>query len=176
MTCSAQTLPYPSRSTESQAANMNSKFSSFGLISAFPVQFTSWMSYLSVSANENTSSLTFDQWEGGIADAEILFRKYFDIIWIATVLTDLKMHDNSQVIAFLSSNVLPSWSLAAVVIKCPSRRCILLYLFCPGGRRGHHWPYQAWPPSADLTVTSHGAREAPSVHVSPRGQTSDIRS
>ena len=51
-----------------------------------------------------------------------------------------------------------------------------MYLFYPGGRRGHHWPYQAWPPSADLTVTSHGAREAPSVHVSPRGQTSDIRS
>ena len=139
------------------------------------MQFTSWMSYLSVSANERASSLTIDQWEGGEADAEIPFRKYFYIIWIATVLTDLKMHDNSQVIAFLSANVSPSWSLAGVVIKCP-----LGDVFCciySGGRRGHHWQYQAWPQqSADLTVTSHGAREAPSVHVSHRGQTSDIRS
>ena len=94
--------------------------------------------------------------------------KYFDI-WIATILTDLKMHDNSQVIAFLNVDVLPRCSIHPLVIACPGDPCILcccLFAIIILSRRALCGPSQLIRASRDIR-----AREAPELQSGDKGGT-----
>ena len=79
------------------------------------------------------------------------------------------MHDNSQVIAFLSVDVLPRCSIHPLVTDCPGDPCILCCCHYPGFILSRRGPGTQWPQSADPGQPWHQSQRSPRAAVRRHG-------